>query len=67
MITLTPAYGRDYKSKKDVIAALKSDKDFIINEFGHPYDGKPCHARDLKGQSVKVRYKQLRQVFIYNC
>ena len=67
MITLTPAYGKDYKSKKAVVEALESGADFIINELGHRYDGKPCHASDLAGETVKVRYGGLRKVFIYKC
>lgn len=65
MITLTPAYGIDYKSKRLVTRALEAGEDFIINELGHQYDGKPCHARDLDGASVKVRYNNLRNVFVY--
>ena len=65
MITLTPAYGRDYKSKAAVIEAL-GKADFIINAYGHPYDGKPCSpAADLKGQRVQIRYAKLRKVFLH--
>ena len=65
MIPLTPAYGRDYKNKKDCLADLVAGKDFILNDITNRYDGKPCSIRDLKGQKVKVRYKGLREVFIY--
>lgn len=65
MITLTPAYGRDYKSKREVIEAL-GKSDFIIQAYGHPYDGKPCSpTSDLAGQRVQVRYAGLRKVFIH--
>ncbi|MCB1711517.1 MAG: hypothetical protein KDH96_03270 [Candidatus Riesia sp.] len=29
--TLTPAYGRDYKSRKEVIEDWERDKDFVLN------------------------------------
>ncbi len=65
MKTLTPAYGRDYKSKADALAAFRGGKDFIINDISCPWDGKPCSIRDLEpGEKVKIRYKGLRNVFV---
>lgn len=32
-MTLTPAYGRDYKSKAETIAAFESGKDFIATDW----------------------------------
>ena len=64
MITLTPAYGRDYKSINAVKEALSSGADFIINDMFSPYDGKPCSSRDFPGQKVKVRYSGLRKVAV---
>ncbi len=64
MITLTPAYGKDYKSKKACLTDFDNNKDFILNDFTNIYDGKPCNKSDLKGQGmVKIRYKSLMQVF----
>ena len=67
-MTLTPAYGRDYKSKKAVQADLDAGKDFIIADFGHPYDGKPANHRDLKSEglaTVNIRYGNLRKVGVF--
>jgi len=64
MITLTP-YLTDYKTKAEVLEALKT-KDFTINEFGHPYDGKPCHIKDLPDKIVKVRWNKLTKVCLAN-
>ena len=64
-ITLTPAYGRDYKSKDEVIRALLDGKDFILNSFSDPYDGKPCNLEDLQADgvlSVNVRYSGLKKI-----
>jgi hypothetical protein len=33
ILTLIPAYGRDYKSAKAVLADWNDNKDFIINDF----------------------------------
>ena len=64
MITLTPAYGRDYVSKKKVLADWNSDRDFIINEIGNPYDGKPANKPQFQGETVKFRYARLTKVFV---
>jgi hypothetical protein len=58
---VVPAYGRDYKSAKAAKADWKAGKDFIINDFFSPYDGKPCSVRDTKDQ-VMIRYDRLRKV-----
>jgi len=64
-MTLVPAYGRDYKSQKAVLADWNSDKDFIINDLFDVYDGKPCNKTDLKraGKTfVQIRYNKLAKV-----
>lgn len=62
MITLTPAYGRDYKSKKEIMADIADGKDFIYNDFSSPWDGRPCSPlKDLTG-IVMVRYAKLTKV-----
>lgn len=67
MVTLTPAYGRDYRSKTSAIADLEAGKDFILNDYASKWNGKPCSILDFEpGTQVKVRYKQLRMVFVYN-
>jgi hypothetical protein len=57
-VTLIPAYGRDYKSKKAVLADWKAGKDFIIHSYGHRYDGKYINKQDadLGGETVSIRY-----------
>lgn len=65
MLTLTPAYGRDYTSRAKALKALLDGSDFLINDISSPWDGKPCSARDLAGQTVKIRYDRLRKVFIH--
>lgn len=60
--TLTPAYGRDYKSKKAALADFHAGKDFIINDFFSPWDGKPAGKNDLKGYLITFRFNNLRTV-----
>jgi len=48
-MTLTPAYGRDYKSKKAVLADWEAGKDFIIADIMSKWDGKPANKSDLVG------------------
>ena len=64
-MTLTPAYGRDYKSQKAVEEDFNLDKDFIINDIMSPWNGKPCNKSSLgKGETVQIRYAKLRKVIV---
>ena len=65
MATLTPMYGRDYKSKTDVENDFRAGKDFKLNDPTSRWDGKPCSIRDFKtGESVTLRYKRLEECCI---
>tara|TARA_R100001591_G_scaffold15607_1_gene21989 strand:- start:103 stop:321 length:219 start_codon:yes stop_codon:yes gene_type:complete len=59
-ITLLPAYGRDYKSKKSIINDLNALKDFVISHTGQ-YINKP-QFKELNISSFNVRYDQLRKI-----
>lgn len=64
-VVLTPAYGRDYKSREAAKEAFLQGKDFIYNSPGSRWDGKPCSIRDFpadKYPQVKIRYNGLRSV-----
>lgn len=58
IMPLTPAYGRDYKSKDAVIKDWKSGKDFQTS------GGRYCSIRDFPNQEVTIRYKKLTQVIV---
>ena len=64
-MTLTPAYGRDYKSKKEVQEAFFSDADFVIASYG-PHMGSCANHSDLIGNEpvVNIRYGKLRKVCV---
>ncbi len=66
-VTLTPSYGRDYKSKKEVQADWDAGKDFTINSFGHPDDGRQINKQDAErepGVTYNIRYKRNTQVHV---
>jgi hypothetical protein len=60
--TLLPAYGKDYKSKAEVIAALNEPRDFSVRH----YTGQEtyCSVSDLADGEWTVRYKRLTQICI---
>ena len=64
MTTVTPAYGRDYKSKKAALAEWNSNEDFIINDISNRWDGKPVNKQGAEeGKlSIMIRYDQLRKI-----
>lgn len=65
MLTLTPAYGRDYKSGKAAKADFAANKDFIIQQIGHPYDGKYANREQLEKEfPVMLRFNSLRSICI---
>jgi hypothetical protein len=66
-LTLVPAYGRDYKSKREVMEAWDAGKDFIVQDMMSPYDGKPINKADAKAAgigNVNIRYKKMRSVAV---
>ena len=66
-VTVTPAYGRDYKSKAAVKADWDADKDFIIASFMDRWHGKPANKADLVGAGythVELRYAKLTKLII---
>ena len=63
-MTLTPAYGRDYKSGKEAKAAFDAGVDFRIATVG-PDDGRYVTKSELpKGTSVQLRFKRLTGVTV---
>ncbi len=66
-MTLLPAYSRDYKSKKEVLEAFDSNKDFQIADIMHPNVGGYVTKEELVAageKSVNIRYKACTQVCV---
>jgi hypothetical protein len=59
-MTLLPAYGRDYKSKKEVLADFNEGLDFEIASFGFL---QYCSIRDAaEFKNVSLRYNKQRSI-----
>jgi hypothetical protein len=64
-VTIVPAYGRDYRSKKAVMADWDAGKDFRIDCFMHPDDGRYINKQDADstpGVTYNIRYQKLTKV-----
>ena len=63
-LTLIPAYGRDYKSKKEVIADFEANNDFVIADITNPWDGRPINREQLLPGPItlNIRFKKLTSI-----
>ena len=59
-LTLLPAYGRDYKSKKLIIDDLNNNKDFLESTSLKAINKQ--QFKELNISSFNVRYDQLRKI-----
>jgi hypothetical protein len=59
-MTVTPAYGRDYKSAAAAVAAWDEGKDFVDSQSGR-YVGK---SDAPAGVEVRIRYLRLTRVVV---
>ena len=65
--TLTPAFGRDYKSKRAVLEDFEANKLFIIADVFHPDSGRTCSRSDLQKdaqRTVNIRYNRLTRIAV---
>jgi hypothetical protein len=63
-MTLTAAYGRDYKSAKAVKADFDANKDFVVASMFGP-SGRYINKQSIPaGTTVNIRYNQLRSVVV---
>jgi len=59
---LTPAYGRDYKNRDEVLADWEAGKDFIVADLFH--QGAYANKEDVpKGTTVQFRFNKMRATF----
>ena len=66
-INLVPAYGRDYKSKSEIIVGLKAGNDFKIMDISNPYDGSYIDLNQIKEagyEEVYVRYSKHTKITV---
>lgn len=63
-MTLVPAYGRDYKSKKSVLEDFDADKDFSVADImSSGYTNKADLVR-MGVKSVNIRYQKLTKIMV---
>lgn len=61
-ITLTPAYGRDYKSKKAILEDFNNERDFILEP-----EGQYINKQQITWScTINFRYKQLRNCYVHD-
>jgi len=60
-MTVTPAHGRDYKNALAAKRSWAADRDWIITDLFHRYDGKPINKSqaDEAKYSVTLRFCRL--------
>ena len=55
--SITGAYGRKYKSRKDACADWRAGKDFVYHNITSQWDGKYCSVRDFTpDQKLELHY-----------
>lgn len=65
MVTLIPAYGRDYKSASAVLADWVADKDFLVSDMSSAYDGRYINRAQVEPEKeFRIRYNHLRRVCV---
>lgn len=62
-MTLVPAYGRDYKSSKEVKQDWANGKDFRIADMSSPDNGRYVNKQNAPtGATLNIRFKGLRNI-----
>ena len=61
-MTLSPAYGRDYKSAKAALEDFNADKDFIVADICSRWCGKPVNKSQLTPGNHVIRYAKLTKL-----
>lgn len=63
---LVPAYGRDYHNTICILDDFDRNKDFVIVDEFARWNGKPISRDQMEdGDTVRVRYGNLRHVFVF--
>jgi len=62
---LTPAYGRDYKSKAAILADFNANKDFVANDYNKGGYITKNELLKMNIHEVNIRYKNLTMVIVH--
>jgi hypothetical protein len=66
-MTIIPAYGRDYRSKKAVQADLREDKDFVVADISSRWNGSYINLSDMRESNIReisIRYAKGTKVAV---
>lgn len=63
-MTLTPAYGRDYKNKLEALKDFHNGKDFIFHTIQGTGYGNRNDLINMKIKEVNIRYKNMTQIIV---
>lgn len=63
-VTVTPAYGRDYKSAAAALKDWIADKDFLVQDITNFWDKKPINKSqaDAAGYKINIRFNKLKNI-----
>ena len=65
-MTVTPAYGRDYKSAKAALADWNAGMDFVIADMFSNFDGSYINKADANADAnlcrIMIRYNKLTRI-----
>ena len=64
-MVLTPAYGRDYKSKKSLLEDFEANKDFVANIMGRSAYINKSQVVHEGLTSIQFRYSKNRKTFVH--
>lgn len=66
-LSLVPAYGRDYKSKKEIEGSLVGNLDFLIADISSPDNGRYINLPQIEEAGfthLHVRYAKLSKITV---
>ncbi len=66
-MTIIPAYGRDYDTKAQVLAAWNAGQDFVLADIFDSDDGRKINLQDARKAGLRVvncRYKGLTKIAV---
>jgi hypothetical protein len=64
MGTLTPAYGKDYKNRKDAVADFDSGKDFVYNTYDRQTYCTKKELLEAGIKSINIRFKNNTEIAV---
>ena len=64
MATIIPAYGRDYKSKAEVLKHFDEDRDFKTQSLDLGFDQYISKSQLVGTRNLTIRYNKLQSIVV---